>query len=167
VREAERVERALWTVDEFSSAFPVAALAVAKALRASKIEPARANGTVRYHIRDLVDAVFLRDAGGNVDPERMDPYRRKAYLDGELNRLTLEQKAGRLLPVEELQAEEARAFKILARFAETAPDRLERDGVLSGPALLRFEEVLAAAMSELADELSRRDAPDGRKEAAA
>ena len=158
--EDARRERQLWGAAEFGGAVGVEGATISKRLRAARISPASVNGHLKYHLKDLIDATYLRDAAGATDPDKLNSYQRKAFFDSELNRLALEQKAGRLVPVEDLERRVAEVFKDVARFRDTIGDRLERDGVLSGASLERFEAHFQAAMGELADVVS------GKSEAA-
>lgn len=161
-RERALRDKSLYSVQEFAMTFGLSEDTVAKAARAARVEPSRANGALLYHVRDLVDACFLRDAAGRVDPEKMDPYRRKAHYEGERNRLELAVRAGRLIPVDAHQAEVGRVGKILARGIEVLPDLVEREGLMAGAALTRLEALLDSVRHEIADEIEGKGEPAAR-----
>jgi phage terminase Nu1 subunit (DNA packaging protein) len=89
---------------------------------------------------------------GSINPEKLDPFRRRAYYQGEADRLRLLEMAGQLVRRADHERELARVFKILAHFFETVPDRIERDLNLAPLVVAKFEEYL--------DQL-RRDLHDG------
>ena len=65
-RDRRYRDRALWSVTEFVREFGVSADTVAKRVRAARLEPQVVNGAARFAISALVEAVFLRDAGGKA-----------------------------------------------------------------------------------------------------
>jgi hypothetical protein len=149
--ETARHDRERWTVDEFARSFALSPETVRKAIERCGVRPARANGAALvYRVPELVDAIFVRDAAGNVDPARLDPYRRESFFKAELHRLTLAQRAGHVIQVEDYRSEVARVLKLVARTFDVAIDIAERVG---GP------EVAAALETEF-DKL-RGDLADG------
>jgi hypothetical protein len=98
-----------------------------------------------YRLRDLHRVAF----GTETDPDKLDPFRRKAHYQCELEKLRLAQERRELIPRIEAEQEQARNMKIIARTFDTLPDVLERDVGLSGVALSRVERALDVARIEL------------------
>jgi hypothetical protein len=75
---------------------------------------------------------FLQTSGaqeeGVRDPEKMKPFERRAWYQGEMEKLQLAQVRGELVPAIEVEAKFAELLKAIAHFLETLPDLLERAG---------------------------------------
>lgn len=86
---------------------------------------------------------FLQTSGaheeGARDPERMKPFERRAWYQGEMEKLQLAQARGELVPAIEVEAKFAELLKAIAHFLETLPDVLERVG--ASAAMLKLLEV--------------------------
>jgi len=84
-------------------------------------------GAVRGYIN------FLRQTGASseIDPEKLDPFKRRAHYQAEAEKLVLQQKRGELVPRIEMEAEQGRVAKIVTECLETLPDKLERDAGLT------------------------------------
>lgn len=144
------------TVGQFCNELSIANDTVQRRLRSSNIEPIKhADGNRYYRLRELVDVVLLRDDAGRIDPNKMDPYRRKAHFDAELGKLEMERKSGDLIPRIEVEAEMSRVAKGVNHMLDTLPDVLERDCGLSGAALLKVEERTDALREEFAEQLAQ------------
>lgn len=85
-------------------------------------------GAVRGYV------TYLQQTGGagDIDPDKLDPFRRRAHYQAELEKIELQMKAGELVPRAEVEREFARVFDVLARYLDVLPDRLERAGLV-GP----------------------------------
>lgn len=115
------------------------------------LDPARkgAKQAKLYRLRDLIEMVFLRDEEGNLNPEAMDPYRRKAYYAAELDRVTLLKNSGALVPALALEQRLAEIAKTVAQFFDTLPDILERDCGATPAFLAKLEERLDRVREDL------------------
>jgi len=106
-------------------------------------------GAVRGYV------VYLQQTAGasDIDPDQLEPFKRRAHYQAEHEKLILGVKSGELLPRAEVEREFARVFDILARFLDVLPDRAERAG-LATPALA--EQLVAwsnGTRTELYEEL--------------
>lgn len=149
------------SVAQLTGELPVAKETLLGRLQDARLRPI--TGTYNqalYRLREVIEAVLIRHASGQLDPEKLDPYKRKAFYASELDKLALEQKAGELIPRIEVEQELARVAKMVTRFCDTLPDVLERDCGLSGAALVKVEESLDGMRTELCDALQKpEDAP--------
>ena len=103
--------------------------------------------TVFYRLRDAIKA-FLADPADN-EPCRMNPLQRKQHYQALREQQEFEVQAGRLIPVQEVEDEQARIIKIFVLAIETLPDILERDCGLTGDAVARVERVLDSVREQL------------------
>lgn len=157
---------------------------VDKKLRLGLLKPMKASGgNPVYRLRDLIDLVFYRDDQGRVDIDRLDPFRRKAHYSAELDKMKMMQQGGQLVPIYEVEQEQARIAKVVTQFLDTLPDILERDCGATPQMLAKIEQRIDAAREDLykaakgdnngseADDLQRsgagEEAPRGRAAAVA
>jgi hypothetical protein len=94
-------------------------------------------GAVQGYVRYLQTSG--EHAEGVRDPEKMKPFERRAWYQGEMEKLQLAQVRGELVPAIEVEAKFAELLKAIAHFLETLPDMLERVGASS--AMLKLLEV--------------------------
>ena len=85
-----------------------------------------------YDGRQACEACLLPqvgEGGGGVelDPRRMKPQDRKAWYASELDRMAVEERAGRLIPAAEVEEQMAAIVSTVVRCLETQADRAERD----------------------------------------
>lgn len=119
-------------------------------------------GRGQYPLAPVVRAYIQYVQNGSaapedVDPERMEPFKRRAYYQGEMERLRLKEQAGELIPRLQYEAEAARVVKIMTHFLETLPDILERDCGLAAPVLAKIEERIDQARIDLHDAIGATD----------
>lgn len=111
-------------------------------------------GHDQYLCRDVVAA--LSGSAEPVDPEKLSPFNRRAWYQGELDRQRLQQQRGELIPQLELEQEMAAVVKILIEASEGLPDLLERDCGLPGPVLARVEQTIDKVREEMHKRLLER-----------
>jgi hypothetical protein len=82
-----------------------------------------------YRVLDVCLAFAGRPAESPKvrDPDLMSPAELNSYYQAEQKRLDLEERAGRLVPAEEVESSMSRLFGELAVFLDSMPDELERD----------------------------------------
>jgi hypothetical protein len=95
-------------------------------------------GCVRAYVQ------FLQNTNGDqeIDPERLDPFRARAYWQSKQEELKWREAAGELMDARDVEAEFARVFALIDRELSTLPDMLERRTGLPGPAIQLVEDVL-------------------------
>lgn len=137
---------------------------VDKKLRLGMLKPiAGHNGNPAYRLRDMIDLVFYRDDKGRVDIDRLDPFRRKAHYSAEIDKLRMLKESGQLIPVAEVEAEQARIAKVLTQFLDTLPDILERDCGTTAQELAKIEKRIDACREDLYNAV--KGEPDGAEQA--
>jgi len=84
--------------------------------------------------------IYLQQTGvvDGVDPDRLEPFKRRAHYQAEVEKLTLGVKSGELIPRAEVEREFARIYDVIARFLDVLPDRLERAGMVDPQAAERI-----------------------------
>jgi hypothetical protein len=75
----------------------------------------------------LLPQVDEGEEGVELDPRRMKPQDRKAWYASELDRMAVEERAGRLIPAAEVEEQMAAIVSTVVRCLETQADRAERD----------------------------------------
>jgi hypothetical protein len=75
----------------------------------------------------LLPQVGEGEEGVELDPRRMKPQDRKAWYASELDRMAVEERAGRLIPAAEVEEQMAAIVSTVVRCLETQADRAERD----------------------------------------
>jgi hypothetical protein len=127
---------------------------IAKRIRNAGLIPAgKKGGHDVYRLREVLPVLFKMGEDGKQDPEKLDPFQRKAYYQAEREALELSVSRRDLIPRIECEEEDARVFKILAQACDTLPDILERDCGLSGEQLFVVEKVLDNAREQIYQEL--------------
>lgn len=111
-----------------------------------------------YRLKDMLRAVYVTNEDGQVDPDKLDPFKRRAFYQGELDKLKLGVERGELVPRIEVEQEQARTMKIVARFFDTLPDVLERDCGAAPILLAKIETRLDEVREEIYRELVADDA---------
>lgn len=89
------------------------------------------------------------NAEGVADPEKLEPFKRRAYYQGELDKLNLARQRGDLIEAMDCEQQFAAVFKIVAEFFDTMPDVLERDCGLTAAQVLKVEKRLDQAREDL------------------
>jgi hypothetical protein len=131
---------------------------VQKRIAAANIVPsAKRGGHPVYRLRDVLKAVMLKDDGGRLDPDKLEPYQRQAHYKAELDRLKLETETRELIPRIEVEQEQARTMRIVALMFDTLPDIIERDCGVPGDVLARIERTVDDCRERLAKQLAEED----------
>lgn len=86
--------------------------------------------------------ILYQTVDGVVDPDKLKPFERRAYYQGELDKLKLQAERGELVPSFESEREQSRVIKILVQHLDTLPDVLERDVGMTPKQLVRVEQVV-------------------------
>jgi len=119
---------------------------IAKRIRNAGLVPAgKRGGHAVYRLREVLPVLFKMGEDGKQDPEKLDPFQRKAHYQAEREALELSTSRRELIPRIEHEEEQARIVKIMAHACDTLPDILERDCGLTGEQLVRVEKVLDTA----------------------
>lgn len=128
------------------------------------------SGPGRYALASTVRGYiqFLRKTGAvsETDPDKLEPFKRKAHYQAELDKLKLQTERGELTP--QIQTEEmlAHAFKILGHELETIPDILERDTGATAQQLAKIETIIDAAREQIYERLIVARKPHDKAKAA-
>jgi hypothetical protein len=129
---------------------------VRKRLIDADVQPSGKRGG--YPVYRLKNALpTLLGGGSNVDPDLLDPYKRKAYYQGEHEKLKLQVERRELITRIETEQEMAAMLKTVAEFYDVLLDTLERDCALSPATLLRVEAALDRSREELYLRLAAED----------
>ena len=104
-----------------------------------------------YLLKDVVQAFEQPE---DFDPDKLEPFQRKAFYQAEREKLNLEVERGTLLGYIEVERESARVFEIIGRFLDTLPDVLERDTAMSAPQVQKLDELIDRVREELYEEVT-------------
>lgn len=115
--------------------------------------------TVRGYIR------FLRNTGATTetDPDKLEPFKRKAHYMAETEKLQLQRMRGDLVPRIEVEQEQGRIAKIVGEGLETLPDIMERDSGATPKQLAKMQEVIDRLRTQFYEALTKDE--DVRKRA--
>lgn len=115
---------------------------IAKRFAAARLRESRiVAGYPVYRVIDGMPLLYqVGDSSG--DPDKMKPFDRRAFYQGELDKLKLQTEAGELVPSFEVEREMARLFKIVTQGLDTIPDTLERDVGATAIQLIHIEKAL-------------------------
>lgn len=148
------------TVTQLAEETGVSRDTISKRLREGKVKPAGKRGNYPiYRLRDALPVIFQLDEI-EVDPERLDPFKRHAFYKAERERRQLEVDAGHLIPAGEVETERARVFKVLTQGLETLPDVLERDLGLAPVVVAKVEALCDRHREALYQELAAGEDDD-------
>lgn len=103
-----------------------------------------------YRLRDAVGPLTT-DPDAGTDPDRLDPLKRKAYYQAELDKLRLQTERGEVIPVIEVEARFGAFTGLVVRWLDTILDVLERDAGMTPQQASKFEESLGRLRCELAE----------------
>lgn len=106
-------------------------------------------GQPLYRLANLIDVTYVLDEAGDINIDKMDPFRKKAHYDSELGKLKLATQSGDLMPRTTVEQRFASIFQIVSRFCDTLPDVLERDSGLNVTQIKLVEQKLDATRLEL------------------
>lgn len=109
-----------------------------------------------YRLKDVLQVLI--GGGDQIDPDQLDPYKRKAFYQGELEKLKLQEQRREVVPRLEMEQEVAYILKATVQFAESMPDVLERDCNLTPQQVARMEALIDALREELYGHLTDEDA---------
>lgn len=128
---------------------------VAKRLKDAKVKPSgKRSGWPVYRLKEALPAILSGSADGHIDPDRLDPHARRAWYQGEHEKLRLEQERRELVPRLEVEQEMASTLKIAAEFFDTLTDVLERDCGASPAQLRRMEQELDRVREEMYERMT-------------
>lgn len=144
------------TITQFAGEFSSTRETISKRLADAGLRPSgKRGGADVFRLKDLYKAVYT-EAGGVMDPEKLDPFQRKSFYQAEREKIALETARGTLVPVADVEAEFAAVFKTLAHCLDTLPDVLERDCGLPRHALTKLETRLDSLREDLHAKLTAR-----------
>jgi hypothetical protein len=127
---------------------------ISKRIADAKLKPSgKRGGHPVYRLKDLFKAVYQAGDGG-IDPDKLDPFQRKAHYQAEHEKLQLETDRGQLVPAIEVEAKFAANFKTMAQWLDTLPDVLERDCGASPVLLAKIERRIDGLREELYQQLT-------------
>lgn len=110
-------------------------------------------GCVRGYIMYLQNAGV--NAEGNIDPEKLDPFKRRAWYQGEHEKNKLAIERGELLTSIDVEQTFGSTFKLIADFLDTLPDILERDCGASAQMVLKIERRIDALREDLHSRITK------------
>jgi hypothetical protein len=133
----------------------------ARKIKNAGLKPAgKRGGWPIYRLRDLLSSIYVTDEDGEFDPDKLDPFKRKAHYQAEHEKLSLQVQRSELLPRIAVEQEQARTTKIVARCFDTLPDIIERDCGVSPLIIAKIEQRLGMAREELYKEVIEIDAEE-------
>jgi ribosome-binding protein aMBF1 (putative translation factor) len=128
------------------------------------VQPAdKFRGYPVYRLCDVLPALYQM-SDGQIDPDQLKPFERRAYYQGELDKLKLQRDRGELVPDIEVEQELSRIFKIVTHGLETLPDILERDVGASPLLLARAEKHIDELRNNLYREIVSSESADSTAE---
>ena len=102
-----------------------------------------------YPVFRLRDAVRALLSGPDADPNRLDPYRRKAFFQSQSAELRVAMERAEVIPRGDVEEVYGAALKPIRQMLETLPDILERDAALSPAQVARAERAIDEARETL------------------
>lgn len=149
------------SISQFSEESGMTRETVSRRIGAGNLSPAgMRNGNPVYRLRELLKAVVLNDDDGEVDPQKLRPFERRAHYQAELEALTLATKRGELVPTFEVEQLQAEIFKKVGECLDTLPDVLERDCGASPLLLAKIEQRLDQLREHLYTRLTEDEDAD-------
>lgn len=146
----------LLSISQIAAEFGVTRETAAKRIDEAGIKPAGMRGGYPvYRLRDVLPAI-LQNTNGEMDPDKLKPFERRAFYQGELDKLKLQFERGESVPVFEVETGYAMLMKIARRALETLPDVLERDAGLSKQQLTRVDKLCDETLADMHRELMQR-----------
>lgn len=145
----------------FASEFGSTRETISKRIAAARLQPTgKRGGHPVYRLGELHEAVYQAGEDGGTDPDKLEPFQRKAHYQAEHEKLRLQVERLELVPRIEVEEEMARIAKIVAQCFDTLPDRLERDCGVTPLVLAKIERYLDEVREELHKAAVRQDAED-------
>lgn len=118
-------------------------------LSAHRVQPvSESRGHPLYSLRDAVEA-WLAAERRSRDPDDLQPLERRAYYQGEIEKLKLQVERGEMIPRVEVERAYARAYGLVAQYLDTVTDVVERATASTPEQLRRLE----ASIDQLREEL--------------
>lgn len=112
---------------------------------------------VRAYVRFLQQTASGTE---QVNPDQLEPFRRKAYYQAESEKMRLAEAAGELIARADVETAMAATAKVVARFMDVLPDALERDCGATAPMLAKVEELLDKTREDIYQELICQPTPE-------
>jgi hypothetical protein len=135
------------SISDLAVEFGMTRETVAKRLADGKVKPAdKRRSHPVYRLRDALRALLT---GPDGDPDKLDPFRRKAHFQAEQAQLKLQTDRGELITSGDVERTFAAALKPIRLCLETLPDILERDVGLSPTQVTRCERALDEIREQL------------------
>lgn len=148
----------LCSISQLAAEFGMTRETVAKRIADSGVlATGERSGYPTYRLKSVLPALLALAADGRVDPEKLDPFKRKAHYQAEAQRLDLERQAGELIPRIEMEREQARVFGALAQKFEVLTDVVERDCGMTPQQIARLEKAINEMRQMLYEELAAED----------
>jgi hypothetical protein len=107
-------------------------------LAANVTAKAERNGHAVYGGKDVLRA-WLAGPEAGIDPDALSPFQRRAYYQGELDKLKVQQERGELVPALEVEQTIGKLAKLFVLGLDTLVDTIERDVGLSHKQADRME----------------------------
>lgn len=127
---------------------------IANRLRAAKVEPSGTkDGYPVYRLKDALRALLHTTEDGEVDPDKLTPFERKAYYQAATEKLRYLTETGELIPRIEVEQTMARFIKVIVQGLETLPDVFERDCGATPAMLVKSEKEIDRLRDHLYTEL--------------
>ena len=150
----ELTRKAEWSISQFWLNTGFARETVRKRFAEAGLKPSRTvKGYPVYMASDGLPVLFYMQ-DGELDPDKLKPFERRAYYQGELDKLKLQVERGELVPSFEVEAQMARLFKLITRALDTLPDILERDVGMTNRQLERMDRLLDELRTALYGEIA-------------
>jgi len=143
---------------------------IGKRVKAAGLNPAgKRGGHPVYRLRDLLQAAYVTDDDGQMDPDRLDPFARHAFYKGEREKMQLQVERSELLSSLEVEQRFAAVFKAVADCLDTLPDLIERDCAATPMQVERIQTRLDEVREDLYERLNASEDEDagGTAEASA
>jgi hypothetical protein len=141
---------------------------ISRRLKVARIDPEKEEGRARlFRLGDLLKCAYLLDDDGKLDPAGLDPFKRKAHFQAQLEEVRYQEECGELVPKIQMQEEMSRAAKVFAQAMDTLPDILERDCGLTPAQIASVEKRLDAVREEVYQALTPDDQPREQPSASA
>jgi hypothetical protein len=153
------------SVSSLADEFDCARETLRKRLEDANVKPAeQRGGHPVYRLRDALRA-WVDGLRSDVDPDELEPFKRKAHYQAEREKLELQTERGELIPRIETEREQARIISILAQALDTLPDIVERDCWATPNQLEKIEKICDQLREKIYSELTQ-DADSAIRESA-
>lgn len=138
----------LASLSAFARAFNTDRETLRRCLLEHEIEPAGERaGHKLYALRHVYHA--WAEETEETDPDKLTPFKRRAWYQGEREKVTLQELRGELVPALEMERHLGQVLQLLVRGLETAPDVVERECGLSPKQAASFERHIDKVREDL------------------